>query len=255
MVDLEAICAQQDALLRRIEAKEAQIERDKAPAKKALPVMPPILVRPPNSSPSMVLGNGPSLNTVAWDELPQEVTTYGVNRLPIVPDWYCALDKTVEDKWIPDVGECKGVVTTQKHRMAQRSDAHVRHWVKLPKGNQWQDPGENAYYNGRVSGAFMVQWALERGERDIGLLGIEYSSRALIDDETQDTHWFGRHDPSVGSPALVSRGRLGYRFWTALRDHCARSGIRLVDLVPYETPFSEGIGIPKMSLEDWLNGR
>lgn len=258
MANVEGAIAVAEAQQRRIAAAiEAEKRRPVPQSEPKLEPAPPSRLDPPSDAGgkrALVLGNGPSLALHDLERIAEleAVTTYGVNRLPIVPDWYCALDKTVEDKWIPAIGECEGVVTTRKHRLSEREDAIVRKWVRAPN-DVMAPPSAAGYFNGRVSGSFMVQWALENGERDIGLLGIEYSSKVLIRDQTAQTHWFGRHDAAVGSPTLGSKRQLGYRFWGALKDYCAREGIRLVNLVEYDTPFHE-IGIPTMSMEDWLDG-
>ena len=85
MVDLESINAQQDAVLRRLEARQAQALLDAPP--KPTPPPPPILTAV-GTERHLVLGNGPSLSLHDLEAIQKrpEVTTYGVNRLPIVPD-------------------------------------------------------------------------------------------------------------------------------------------------------------------------
>lgn len=252
-LDVDAACAAADRMQRRIEKAIEASKRGPEPEEDPIPPPPAPITTPVGTKRHLVLGNGPSLSLHDLEAIQKrpEVTTYGVNRLPIVPDWYCAVDRSIEEKWHPPIGECKGVLTTAKNSLCERSDAIVRAWYPLPKDSQWRTPPTGKYYSGRVSGSFVVQWALENGARDIGLLGIEYSGRDLHR-KKEKSHWFGTHDPAIGSPTLGSRKRVGYRFWTALRDHCAREGIRLVNLVEYETPFHE-IGIHQMSMSEWLD--
>lgn len=215
---------------------------------------------------ALLLGNAPIVGTTNFDVVPRDlITICGVNRLwhkedPerqfVQPQIYCVLDHTVEQEWIPEVGDCETLLTAptpkrRKHRPETRPDAVCRHWRTYSDRLAWPEPG-GPFFNVKSSPGFALQYLIEEGYDQIALLGIEYSTKQLHTDGKQ-THAHGDHGRFARIAATLDSYRGHPRqFWTRALHVCVDRGIKAWNLTPHKTPFHE-IGFPHKTMAQWID--
>ena len=199
----------------------------------------------------LVLGNSPALRTVDLADIPDTVTTIGVNRIArsgYVPDYIMLLKAgDVEDEYVPAVGLIKGgVVCLPKGKFAYRSDAiHIlnraQSWQKMPQLPV--QPSEPFHHGGGACWA--VQFALTHGATHIGVIGIDWNA-GQSREAKQATHFYGHNTAFVIPPDLPSIDEL--MVWRAMLD-----AAECWNLSPYpETPFDK-VGWPRKPWKEWLS--
>ena len=207
---------------------------------------------------AILLGNAPSLNELDLNAIPRPgVKVWAVNRIIglITPDTLVVLDTTVEDKWIPrnhpDIRSITGC--KYSHYTGARTHELIKRAGPLdPEGppiTEWRKPG-TPLYNGRNSACFAIQLMIDEGFTDIGLAGIQYSTRQIYaKNKAADTHWLGQNPVTKRSPGFDGPGA---KFWTTLRQLAPSMGLEITNLDPHDgVPFLQA-GFPRATLTDWL---
>ena len=209
----------------------------------------------------LLVGNAPIIAQIPWASIPRDlVEIVGVNRCwdhdnparqYVHPDWYCALDSSIEPCWLPPEGTVRGFPTRDKKPYNDRSDAIKRNWRTYSDRLPWPKDGEE-YFRIRSTPAFAFQWMLESNFTHIGLVDIEYSIPDLVAKE-QPTHAHGS-EARFDKQAQTLDGSKGIarRFWTRAVHTAIDKGILVNNVNPNtNTPF-HSIPFACDHLDHWL---
>jgi hypothetical protein len=198
----------------------------------------------------LILGNSPAVQMVDLRKVPSDVITIGLNRIcaHYIPDYVLAVDRTVEERFIPPVGSLRGkFVTLAGSHYTRRKDADI--YKKQPRN---QRPTDKWVWPRRPTDPFIIagntanyafQWALVNGADEIALLGIDFNAIDLRRKRSH-THFYGYN--RAAAPSGI--GDVQVRFWK----EAVSQGPTCIDLSPYEsTPFQTRCAWPKEDFEEY----
>lgn len=201
---------------------------------------------------ALLLGNSPALLECDPALIPREsVHILGVNRILewIKPDTLVMLDSNIKPEWIPVDGEVQGVLTYPGCKaLSHHPQRIVRalHKVRIEHRESWPAAGE-PYLNSRNTAGFAFQYLVELGYTEIGILGVDYNHRALIE-QGKDAEYYGQN-PITRRGTTMDAGAMS--FWTLAREHCEAHGISVHNLTVYDDAPFHRAGFQRMAFEDW----